>query len=58
MPHTNTVAREYAENALEKESVLTQFMTDISRRDPVAGKARPASSQSENLNYEGNGDKS
>ncbi len=58
MPQTNTVAREYAESALEKESVLTQFMTDISRRDPVAGKARPASSQSENLNYEGNGDKS
>lgn len=58
MPHTNTVAREYAENALEKESVLTQFMTDISRRDPVAGKAQSASSQSENLNYEGNGDKS
>ena len=58
MPHTNTVAREYAESALEKESVLTQFMTDISRRDPVAAQAHAASSQSETLNYEGNGDKS
>jgi colanic acid biosynthesis glycosyl transferase WcaI len=58
MPHTNTVAREYAERALEKESVLTQFITDISRRDPVNGEARPAASQSEKLNYEGNGDKS
>ncbi len=58
MPHTNTVAREYAESALEKESVLTQFMTDISRRDPVAAQARAASSQGETLNYEGNGDKS
>mgnify|MGYP001088390376 CR=1 FL=1 len=58
MPHTNTVAREYAESALEKESVLTQFMTDISRRDPVAAQAHAASSQGETLNYEGNGDKS
>ncbi|MGK9172889.1 colanic acid biosynthesis fucosyltransferase WcaI [Yokenella regensburgei] len=58
MPHNNTVAREYAENTLEKERVLTQFMTDISRRDPAAGEARTASSQSDTLNYEGNGDKS
>ena len=29
MPKTNTVAREYAERTLEKESVLSQFITDI-----------------------------
>lgn len=58
MPHHNTVAREYAESALEKESVLTQFMTDISRSDPLAGETRSASTSGEKLNYEGNGDKS
>ncbi|WP_437888303.1 colanic acid biosynthesis fucosyltransferase WcaI [Phytobacter sp. V91] len=58
MPHTNTVAREYAESALEKESVLTQFMADISRCDPQAGETHTASSHNSDLNYEGNGDKS
>ncbi|WP_318357949.1 colanic acid biosynthesis fucosyltransferase WcaI [Enterobacter sp.] len=29
MPKTNTVAREYAERTLEKESVLSQFIADI-----------------------------
>ena len=58
MPKTNTVAREYAERTLEKESVLTQFMTDISRRDPAVSAGQAAHAQDERLNYEGNGDKS
>jgi colanic acid biosynthesis glycosyl transferase WcaI len=58
MPKTNAVAREYAERTLEKESVLTQFMTDISRRDPAVSAGQAAHAQDERLNYEGNGDKS
>ncbi|VYU74593.1 colanic acid biosynthesis fucosyltransferase WcaI [Metakosakonia massiliensis] len=56
MPKNNAVAREYAERMLDKESVLTQFMADISRSDPTG--AAPVTSASERLNYEGNGDKS
>jgi len=29
LPKNNTVAREYAERTLEKESVLSQFIADI-----------------------------
>ena len=59
LPKNNTVAREYAERTLEKESVLNQFIADISPESSVKPvRARESAQHEGRLNFDGNGDKS